>query len=80
MQFTATTGGIQGILHFLIEILKKSNYNLPELENIVVSKETLSAFDVEHIDVVALLWQTGYLTFDKEINMIGEFTYKNESP
>lgn len=40
---------------FLIEILKKSNYSLPELENIIVSKETLSTFDIEHIDMVALL-------------------------
>ncbi|MBK8805215.1 MAG: ATP-binding protein [Bacteroidales bacterium] len=65
---------------FLIEILKKSNYNLPELENIIVSKETLSAFDIEHIDVVALLWQTGYLTFDKEINIFGRITYKMKIP
>ena len=51
----------------MIEKLKTSNYNIPQLESIIVSKETLNSFDVEHIDLVALLWQTGYLTFDKKI-------------
>jgi hypothetical protein len=65
---------------FLIEILKKKQHFLPELENITVSKETLNAFDVEYIDIVALLWQTGYLTFDKEINKARRTYYKMKVP
>ncbi len=52
---------------FLIEIFKQKSYFIPKLERIIVSEEVLSSFDVDYIDLVALLWQTGYLTFDKEI-------------
>ena len=52
---------------FLIELLKKQTHYLPELGNIIVSQETLNSFDVDHIDLIALLWQTGYLTFAGEI-------------
>lgn len=65
---------------FLVEMLKKGQYYLPDLENITVDKETLSAFDVEYIDIVALLWQTGYLTFDKEIKKSRRTYYKMKVP
>ena len=47
---------------FLIDMLKTRNYYIPELENFVASKEILNTFDVDNIELVALLWQTGYLT------------------
>lgn len=50
---------------FLIDILKKSNFYIPNLDNLIVEEVTLNAFDVEKIGLIALLWQTGYLTFDK---------------
>jgi len=69
---------------FLIEQLKAQqiNYHLPELENITVTEETLNAFDVDKIDLTALLWQTGYLTFDKQIinKAIGRVSYKLKIP
>ncbi|WP_198262783.1 ATP-binding protein [sulfur-oxidizing endosymbiont of Gigantopelta aegis] len=52
---------------FLIEKLKEQNYYIPNLENIIVSKEILNTFDIEKIDLVALLWQTGYLTFANKV-------------
>jgi len=52
---------------FLIEKLKTSSYNIPQMESIITTSETLDSFDIEYIDLVALLWQTGYLTFDKKI-------------
>jgi len=63
---------------FLIEVLKKSNFYLPNLEDLIVGEETLNAFDVERIDIIALLWQTGYLTFDKveELDSGIEYTMK----
>jgi len=65
---------------FLIEVLKTSNFYLPNLDNLIVGEETLSAFDVDRIDIVALLWQTGYLTFDKEIIEGSEIGYKMKIP
>jgi hypothetical protein len=52
---------------FLIKKLQEQNYYIPDLENIVVNQEILDTFDVDCIDLVALLWQTGYLTFAKKI-------------
>ncbi len=47
---------------FLIEVLKRQRYYLPELENTSASEELLNAFDIDRIDIRALLWQAGYLT------------------
>ncbi len=52
---------------FLIEKLKEENYYIPELENALISEEVLEAFDVEYIDLRALLWQTGYLTIKEKL-------------
>ncbi len=52
---------------FLIEKLKEENYYIPELENALISEETLETFDVEYIDLRALLWQTGYLTIKERL-------------
>jgi hypothetical protein len=47
---------------FLIELFKKHQYFLPNLENVQVTREVLDAFDVDYIDPIALLFQSGYLT------------------
>jgi hypothetical protein len=47
---------------FLIELFRKHQYFLPLLENIQVTREVLGAFDVDYIDPIALLFQSGYLT------------------
>jgi len=66
---------------FLIEKLHEQNYYIPDLENIVVAKEILDTFDIEKIDLVALLWQTGYLTFAKKIQNFDEsYEYQLKVP
>ena len=55
---------------FLIDMLKTRNYFIPELENFVASKEILNTFDVDHIELVALLWQTGYLTITGKVEEV----------
>ena len=51
------------------------------MESIITNEETLDSFDIEHIDLVALLWQTGYLTFDKKIlNFDDTYLYKLKVP
>jgi hypothetical protein len=47
---------------FLIELFRKHQYFLPNLENVQVTREVLGAFDVDYIDPIALLFQSGYLT------------------
>jgi hypothetical protein len=51
-----------GTPSFLIELFRKNQYFLPNLENVQVTREVLGAFDVDYIDPIALLFQSGYLT------------------
>ena len=60
---------------FLVKKLQEQNYYIPNLENIIVSKEILDTFDIERIDLIALLWQTGYLTFARKVQNFDE-TYR----
>ena len=47
---------------FLLKLFQKNQYFLPELEDVEVSEEILDSFDVERINPLTLLFQTGYLT------------------
>ncbi len=57
---------------FLVNLLKERSYLIPDLEHLYVSRNFLNAFDLEHLRIEALLFQSGYLTI-KEIrgNSIG---------
>ncbi len=66
---------------FLIDKLREENYYIPELEGAEIAEEALDAFDVDYIDVLALFWQTGYLTFkDKRVNRFGRNVYRLTIP
>ena len=67
---------------FLTRMLKNKNYHLPNLENIVVGEEILDAFNINEINLVSLLWQSGYLTFDTVIQnqLSKKFSYKMKVP
>jgi hypothetical protein len=45
-----------------MELFKKNQYFLPDLEKIQVTEDVLDSFDVETIIPVTLLFQSGYLT------------------
>jgi hypothetical protein len=65
---------------FLIQKLQEQNYYIPNLEHIIVSEEILDTFDIEDIDLIALLWQTGYLTFAKKIIKRDKLFYQLKVP
>ncbi|MCX6074250.1 MAG: AAA family ATPase [Campylobacterales bacterium] len=50
---------------FLLKLIEKNNYFLPDLENIVKDESMLESFDVDYIELETLMWQTGYLTIVK---------------
>lgn len=50
---------------FLLKLLEKNHYFLPDLENIVKDRKMLDSFDVDYIELETLMWQTGYLTITK---------------
>ncbi len=67
---------------FLTKMMKGKNYHLPNLENITVGEEILEKFNIEDINIVALLWQSGYLTFDtvEQDPFTKTFSYKLRVP
>ena len=51
---------------FLMKLIKDSNFDVPKLAGLEVSKSSLKAYDITRLQLVPLLFQTGYLTI-KEI-------------
>jgi len=49
--------------YFLITLLKRKTYNIPNLENMVVGDELLNTFEIEKLRLEVLLFQSGYLSF-----------------
>ncbi len=65
---------------FLVDVLTERRVWLPRLGQLRADAELLSAFDVGHIGTEALLWQTGYLTIDREEEQFGEYRYRLRYP
>jgi len=49
---------------FLMKLIKKYNYYLPNLANLKVDERILDSFDIENLDLEVILYQSGYLTID----------------
>ncbi|MFO7875864.1 MAG: ATP-binding protein [Desulfovermiculus sp.] len=56
---------------FLIKLLHSRQYTIPSLESIQASEKLLGSFDIEHIEIETLLFQTGYLTLKSVQNVAG---------
>ncbi|WP_028487479.1 ATP-binding protein [Thiothrix lacustris] len=54
---------------FLLKLLKSGRYYLPELERFKVHETQLGSFDVDKMTAEVLLFQTGYLTIHKTLQM-----------
>ena len=65
---------------FLIKLFQKQRYFLPSLERIEVSEEILDSFDVEHINPITLLFQSGYLTVAGTHTRIGRLIFRLSVP
>lgn len=61
---------------FLLKLIEKNDYFLPNLENVVKDETMLNSFDVDYIELETLMWQTGYLTItdSKETPMGMKYT------
>ncbi len=57
---------------FLVKLLRQKQFFLPDLSSIKAGKELLSAFDIDTISPVTLLFQSGYLTI-REVRRRGAF-------
>ena len=57
---------------YLVELLKKNEYNLDEIDGCVVDIDTLSGVDSADTDPIPVIFQSGYLTikgYDKEFGL-----------
>jgi len=53
---------------FLLTLLKEKTWHIPDIEKYIASDMMLDSFDVDCIELVPLLWQTGYLTIKEKIS------------
>ncbi|MTW21642.1 ATP-binding protein [Allochromatium palmeri] len=65
---------------FLIDLLRARRTFLPSLEGIEASEEILDSFDIERVDPVTLLFQTGYLTIDSTRDSFGQWLFALRVP
>lgn len=47
---------------FLIQLIRSKKREIRDFENLTVGNYTFDSYDIENLDIVALLFQTGYLT------------------
>ena len=65
---------------FLLKLIEKNNYFLPNLENIIKDDKMLDSFDVDYIELETLMWQTGYLTIKNTKIVFDEIRYELAIP
>ena len=61
---------------FLLDLLKKQQYDLTELEDCEAIAEDFSTYDVENLQILPLLLQTGYLTIKSSSQELGMTLYR----
>ena len=57
---------------FLLNLIKKNNYEMPKIETLNINEKAFSSYEIENLDILPLLLQTGYLTikeYNKERNL-----------
>ncbi len=65
---------------YLVELIKKANFNIEELSNYEASEEQLNSIHTNTIDPIPVLYQSGYLTikdFDERFRLY-TLNYPNE--
>lgn len=58
---------------FLINLIKQRQFDLSNLEEINVTEQSFSSFDIEDFPTLPLLYQTGYLTIKSILPQINAF-------
>ncbi|MBI4649023.1 MAG: AAA family ATPase [Bacteroidia bacterium] len=58
---------------FLMKLIKQRNFNITKLENIPVTSDIFNKYELSKLELIALLFQTGYLTVKKYEIKTGEY-------
>ena len=62
---------------FLLDLIKKHNYNVREFEGMKLGDEDFASYDTEHIPLISLLYNTGYITIDS-VEKMPDMSYQYE--
>lgn len=62
-----------GTPSFLVNILKQTDFPLSSLESAEAEAEKFSVYDIENLDPIPLLYQTGYLTIKEYSEEFGSY-------
>jgi hypothetical protein len=65
---------------FLIQLIKNQHIDITEFENLPVNSFTFDSYDIENMEIAALLFQTGYLTVKRITIENEEKTYELAYP
>ena len=65
---------------FLLQLIKKRKFYIPDLENIEISETQMSEFDINNIQLDVLLFQSGYLTIKNRYEFNDNFIYALKIP
>ena len=65
---------------FLVKLFQANHYFLPNLEHLEVTEEILESFDIEQINPVTLLFQSGYLTIERTFTRLHRFMFALKIP
>ena len=69
-----------GTPSFLLEVIKKQRFDFEEVLNSPVSNFAFDAYEIDRINPLTLLLQTGYLTIDSTVKRYGDTVYKLRFP
>ena len=69
-----------GTPSFLLELIKKQRFDLEKVLETPVSGFAFSAYEIDKLNPLTLLLQTGYLTIDKAVERYGDTTYMLRFP
>ena len=56
-----------GTPKFLIELIKKNQYFIPEFNGMETDESLVNSFDIENLELETILFQTGYLTIKRSL-------------
>ncbi|WP_211942332.1 ATP-binding protein [Cylindrospermopsis raciborskii] len=65
---------------FLIKLFQTNCYFLPKLEHLEVTEEILKSFEIERINPVTLLFQSGYLTIESTFTAMERYMFRLKIP
>ncbi|MFN8577959.1 MAG: AAA family ATPase [Candidatus Sericytochromatia bacterium] len=60
---------------FLIKMIKEHNIDLKKIEKVILTEKDFDSFEIDKMNVYALLFQTGYITIKEIIESDEEFEY-----